>query len=213
VEEKRFADTTVDTTRVAVWQQAPTEMRVRAHVDVYFSKNDEISDANFDTITGGTGVKYWNPESWAKVEGGSTNNIDAALKSVDRTYRGFRSITSDDSAWTDTENLKLKDSSNARVGVTPQPLAVEYYPEWFGTFISSLIAVEPVPDGEENGYIVATADVVGGPERPEGKIWIIDIQNPKAFTDVDGVDYYKKTYVWTYVPDFDAGEDIFNNAP
>jgi len=211
VEEKRFADTTVDTTRVAVWQQAPSQMKIRVRVGVYYSKDDSISDADFDTITGGAGVKYWNPDSWAKVEGGSTNNIDATYAGVDTTYRGFRVIDPDDAAYSSSGDTLIRDTANARLG--GQAGGDTYLPEWFGSFPSNLVAVEPVPPGDANGYVLAVANAVGGPGRPEGKTWMIDVQNPKAFTDVDGVDYYKKTYVWSYIPDFDAGEDIWDDAP
>lgn len=210
-EAYRFPSTSIEATRVQVLQKAPCQMRIRANVEIYFSKNNNIADTDFDTITGGTGVKYWNPDEWVTLEGAGANDIDSLISSVNRTYRGFRAIDSTDADYSATYP-KNTTSASARAGVGSGVLPVDISPEWFGSYITAFIyggAGSPDP----NGLSLADANLVGGPEKPEGKIWMIDVQNPKAFTDIDGVDYYKKTYVWSYIPDFDAGEDIWDDAP
>lgn len=187
-------------TSVRVWQQAPVQMKVRANVAIYFSKNANISDLDFDTITGGIGVKLWNPDSWPTLDGDAVGGISA--KNLNRTYRGFRVIDSTDSDYSE-DYPKLKETAQAIHG---SELLSWINAQWFGTFINVGLT-------EPDGTVVATANITEGPEKPEGKIWMIDVQNPKAFTDVDGTDYYKKTYVWSYIPDFDAGEDIWDDAP
>jgi hypothetical protein len=173
-------------------------MKVRAHVEIYFSKSEAISDSVFDTITGGTGVALWNPEGWATLDGSGANGYN--LDEINRTYRGFRMVDSTDSIY--SENYpKYGTSATAIAG---NVVLLYYNPGWFGKFKETWAA---------EGTVVGEASLSGGPEKPEGKIWMLDVQNPKAFTDVDGVDYYKKTYVWTYIPDFEAGEDIWDDAP
>lgn len=212
-EEKRFPGTSVLATRVKDWQKAPVQMRVRANVAIYFSKDSNISDADFDIITGKVGVKYWNPDNWTTLIGKSADDIDSLAAAINRTWRGFRRIDPTDADYSETYP-KLSNSADANAGVTSGPLPVESYPEWFGQYLQSFVysgSQDPPPSG--NGLTLAEAELIGGPEKPEGKVWMIDIQNPKAFTDVDGTDYYKKTYVWSYIPDFDAGEDIWDDAP
>lgn len=196
-------------TSVKVWQRAPVQMKVRAHVEVYISKSPEISDTGqgipspgFDAITGGSNVKLWNPDSWPTLDGSGVD--DWYAPSINRTYRGFRIIDPTDNDYDNTSTTRnISESSTATTG--NEPFGTGWYnPEWFGRFLP----IGDVPDGT----IVAEAELAGGPEKPEGKIWMLDVQNPKAFTDVDGVDYYKKTYVWSYIPDFENGEDIWDDA-
>ena len=185
-------------TKVNVWQQSPCQMKVRAHVEIYFSKSEAISDSVFDTITGGTGVALWNPDGWATLDGSGAN--DHNVDEINRTYRGFRVVDSTDAIYSATYP-KYGTYAEAIQG---RDLLIYYNAGWFGKWFET---------GAVEGTVIGEASLYGGPEKPEGKIWMLDVQNPKAFTDVDGVDYYKKTYVWTYIPDFEAGEDIWDDAP
>ena len=184
-------------TSINVWQKPPCQMKVRAHVEIYFSKSEAISDTSFDTITGGTGVALWNPDNWVALDGKSAGTY--AVDEVNRTYRGFRAVDSTDAIYSAIDP-KYGTTGNAKQG---RNLLVYINPGWFGKFFET---------GAADGTTIATATLSGGPSKPEGKIWMLDVQNPKAFTDVDGVDYYKKTYVWSYIPDFEAGEDIWDDA-
>jgi hypothetical protein len=185
-------------TKVNVWQQPPCEMKVRAHVEIYFSKSEAISNSVFDSITGGTAIKLWNPEDWATLDGSGAN--DHNVDEINRTYRGFRVVDSTDAIYSATYP-KYGTYAEAIQG---RDLLIYYNAGWFGKWFET---------GAVEGTVIGEASLSGGPEKPEGKIWMLDVQNPKAFTDVDGVDYYKKTYVWTYIPDFEAGENIWDDAP
>jgi hypothetical protein len=190
---------TGDATGISIYQTPPVQMKLRAHVEIFYSQDAAISDADFDTITGGTGVEFWNPDEWAKLVGGMVPEYESSnIEDIDRTYRGFRVITASDAAYS---------SSRTTSGVVNhgEVLLAWQNGRFFGKF-TSFDAVLP------NGTTVAEGAVSGGPVRPEGKIWVVDVQNPKAFTDMDGNDYYKKTYVWSYIPDFDLGEDIWDDA-
>lgn len=185
-------------TKVNVWQQPPCQMKVRAHVEIYFSKSEAISNSVFDSITGGIAIKLWNPEDWATLDGSGAN--DHNVDEINRTYRGFRVVDSTDAIYSATYP-KYGTYAEAIQG---RDLLIYYNAGWFGKWFET---------GAVEGTVIGEASLSGGPEKPEGKIWMLDVQNPKAFTDVDGVDYYKKTYVWTYIPDFEAGEDIWDDAP
>ena len=195
---EKIKGTSSAATKVNVWQQAPCEMKVRAHVEIYFSKSETISDSVFDSITGGTGVKLWNPEDWATLDGSGAN--DHSVDEINRTYRGFRVVDPTDVIYSEG----YPKYGTFAEAIADRNLLIYYSAGWFGQFRYS--------DSLE-AIVIGEASLSGGPEKPEGKIWMLDVQNPKAFTDVDGVDYYKKTYVWTYIPDFEAGEDIWDDAP
>jgi hypothetical protein len=192
---------------ISIFQNAPVNLKLRAHVEIFFSQNEAISDADFDTITGGTGIELWNPHEWAKLSASGSTLWEAGFDDIDRTYRGFRVIDPTDNDYS-SGNIDL--SGNVKMGIL---LLAWQNGRYFGRFSPFTNETANDSGAITDGTVLATGTVSGGPDKPEGKIWMIDVQNPKAFTDVDGVDYYKKTFVWSYVPDFENGEDIWDDAP
>jgi len=193
-------------TSVQLHQEAPTQMKIRARIDVYYSTDPTISDADFDTITGGTGVALWNPEVWATLEGDINGNVSAGLNDISRTLRGFRVIDSTDSAYSDSGDTRIKPTGSCKHGYEAVGSGVQQSGKWFNQF-STYNNFSP------DGLVLATASIVGGPDKPEGKIWMIDVDPSLDFTAMDGTKYYKKVYVWAYIPDFENGEDIWDDAP
>jgi hypothetical protein len=193
-------------TSIQLYQSAPTEMKVRARIDVYYSTNNAISDSSFDTITGGTNVKLWNPDVWATLEGDIDGDYVSGLNEISRTLRGFRAIDASDDAYEPTTSPRIKTTGDCKHGYEASGSGLQQKGKWFNQ-VSKYSSFGP------DNIVLATASIVGGPSKPEGKIWMLDVDPSLDFTAMDGTKYYKKVYVWTYIPDFENGEDIWDNAP
>jgi hypothetical protein len=202
-------------TAVSLFQRSPVQMKLRVHIGAIMSKSPDMTK---DTMTAFTGVdRYWNPEKWATLEAlpATAGELEgdeppppplAIVDDISRTLRGFRKITSDDTDWNggtlDENNpTNIKDTGDCKGG---NVFLSWVYGQWFGKFLSI---------STTDGTVLGTASIVAGPERPEGKTWVIDMDNDEAFTDEDGVKYYRKFFVWAYVPEFQDGEDVFTDDP
>jgi hypothetical protein len=202
-------------TAVSLFQRSPVQMKLRVHIGAIMSKSPDMTK---DTMTAFTGVdRYWNPEKWATLEAlpATAGELEgdeppppplAIVDDISRTLRGFRKITSEDSDWNsgtlDENNpTNIKDTGDCKGG---NVFLSWVYGQWFGKFLSI---------STTDGTVLGTASIVAGPERPEGKTWVIDMDNDEAFTDEDGVKYYRKFFVWAYVPELQDGEDVFTDDP
>jgi hypothetical protein len=148
----------------------------------------------------------WNPEVWATLDGSIDGDYVSGLNEISRILRGFRAIDASDDAYEPTTSPRIKTTGDCKHGYEASGSGLQQKGKWFNQ-VSKYSSFGP------DNIVLATASIVGGPSKPEGKIWMLDVDPSLDFTAMDGTKYYKKVYVWTYIPDFENGEDIWDDAP
>lgn len=182
----------------------PAQCKVNAFVEVYFQESEETNENDFpiDPDNPTFPMAYWNPSSWAWLEAFPNAADDLLVGNVIKGLRGYRVIDSGDVQYESGTLPFRKESGEAE---SDSVLLLTGYGRFFGRVIPSAIGGPDVVVGE--------ASLSGGPPRPEGKWWGLDIDIRPAFETTDGKMIYKKTVVYGYVPDFDRGETVFNPNP
>lgn len=181
----------------------PVECKVKARVEVYFQESSETAETDFpiDPDNPLSRMVYWNPGTWADLVAIPITRDGQSVNNVIRALRGYRTIEPDDDVYRPDTGAKpwVQETGAARGG----PGAFSWpYGKFFGTIIFG-----------NPGQVVGNAVVSGGPPRPEGKWWGLDVDIRPAFETVDGNIIYKKSVVYAYVPAFDKGETVFNPDP
>lgn len=185
-------------------QNGPVQLNLRVWRQVWISKNEDWDDADFTSKAQATDATvtiagYWNPYDWAKLRALVSDSIDGLnISDINELLRGYRVITSSDPDYSATGDT-IKSSGEVVHG---QYLLAWQNGSFFGRYTNL--------SNSNGGDTVATATISGGPPRPEGSYWMFKVYNDEDFTDEDGTRYYKRVYLWGYVPDFEGGEDIFD---
>ena len=151
----------------------PVTSRVKARYHVFFQSSSEIAETDlvYDDALG-----LWNPISWAKgvVDGLGTNYQISSVRQIaqDKAFTEYTTVEGGNNSYSGTG------------GFADQP--------------GGAILVE-------GSYITPTAawsiEVSGGPGRPDGEKYVLDVSFAPAFDDVDGNQIWKKTILVADIPD------------
>jgi len=155
----------------------PVTTEVLSRVYVFFQTDDEIvaSDLTYDGALG-----LWNPEEWAKgrVDGLGTNyNLTTVRQTAqDKVFNEYTVVTGGNNSYSGTAGYADGTGVNSNGAVLLE-----------GTYI--------LPDAS---YSI---EVSGGPDRPDGKKYVIQAPTlTPAFDDVDGNQVWKKVIIVATIP-------------
>ena len=168
--------TIVTTVNYSFELTGPVQTKVPTTTFVLYQTSNSIDEANDYTYNSARAL--WNPGGWAKsrVQGLDTNGKPF---SISKAYRGYRAPETYDQ-FTVT-NGKLNRNSYA------YPTRAAYVIAMKNSSLSVFI------DGYQmSSQTVPTISLKGGPENPVGRKYVTNVSISPAFTDVDGVQYYKK---------------------
>ena len=174
-----------------VTPQAPAT--VLATTYTYYQTNGTIkTDTNGDYVNGGASGPhagadpdgYWNPTEWAE---GISKGIGVSFQPYARSiaFNKCRAISS-------TEVDPHDDNDPTLIGLS----------------VSGTVSTSGVPESEivindgVRGYGGAYYEMTigGGPPAPDANKYVLDIDISPAFTDVDDVEYYRKTITVATIP-------------
>ena len=154
----------------------PVQTKVPTTTFVLYQTSNSIDEANDYTFNSARAL--WSPGGWAKSR---VQGLDIKGKpfSISKAYRGYRAPETYDQ-FTVT-NGKLNRNAYA------YPTAAAYLYAMKNTSIRLFI------DGYQmSNQTTPTISLKGGPENPVGRRYVTNVSISPAFTDVDGVQYYKK---------------------
>jgi hypothetical protein len=171
---------TFTTTAYDVKLQPPTTADIEATITISYQTSNSV---------GALGLPLWSPKKWASIESSwswvrdnsfslEATNTTSGTTRIGSKYQGLPSYRVGDEA---SVTYSGQDGAN-------NPLAT-----FFGQTVVPLIG--------GNWKASGTINIVGGPENPEGKSYII--RQPtveEAFSDIDGTQYYRKTIVSATIP-------------
>jgi len=149
----------------------------------------EIITYQTDSIIGALDYPLWSPKKWASVESNWSWVADNSyVNQGSESISGISKIGS-----------KYQGLPGYRSGESPE---VIYNAQGGNSIIVATFFgqnVVPALGGRWKGY--GKINIIGGPENPEGGTYTI--QNPvfeEAFSDLDGIQYYKKTIIVATIP-------------
>ncbi len=154
---------------------APVQKKVLTTTFVLYQTSNSVDPANDYTYQGAEAL--WNPGSWARS---TTTGIDVNRKpfSISKAYRGYRAPSTFEQ-FTVSNGVKIKSSYS--------------YADRAAYFFPRTIRRKVFIDGYEMSTgTTPTIDLSGGPENPVGRKYVTSVSIDPAFTDVDGVQYYRK---------------------
>lgn len=154
-----------------VFMSPPVEVHIDATVKVSYQQSPILS----------LGTTYWNPTEWATIEARFQPTTGLASRTQISALTGYRAI-------------------NAGTALNFYAAEKRCYPSWFPgiTWVTNIAysvmgqTIYPLSRG--------TLVVYGGPVSPEGGTWVIDGKLEPAFTDTNGIQYYRKTEVVAVIP-------------
>lgn len=154
---------------------APVQKKVLTTTFVLYQTSNSVDPANDYTYQGAEAL--WNPGSWAKS---TTTGIDVDKKpfSISKAYRGYRAPSTFEQ-FTVVSGIKIRSpySYNGRVPYyAPRTVRRKVFIDGYEMANNSLPTIE----------------LSGGPENPIGRKYVTSVSIDPAFTDVDGVQYYRK---------------------
>jgi hypothetical protein len=154
----------------------PIQTKVPTTNFILYQTSSSINEATDYTYNSSRAL--WNPGGWAKSR---TSGLDIKGKpfSLSKAYRGYRA----------PETFEQFDVTQGKLTLKPYP---------YGNFAQYFFQQSTITHLYIDGYQMSsltppTIALSGGPENPVGRRYVTDVSIEPSFTDVDGVQYYKKT--------------------
>ena len=154
----------------------PIQTNVLTTTFVLYQTSNSIDEANDYTYNSARAL--WNPGGWAKSR---TSGLDVNNKpfSLSKAYRGYRA----------PETFEQFTANNGKLNRNVYPY--DTYAQYL--FNRSFLTKVYIDGYQMSSDTVPTIALSGGPENPVGRRYVTDVSIDPAFTDVNGVQYYKKT--------------------
>lgn len=174
--------TSVGSTNYSFDLTPPVQQTVLTTTFVLYQTRNSVDPENDYTYQGARAL--WNPGSWAKS---TTIGIDKDQKpfTISKAYRGYRAPATFEK-FKVVGGLLVSDRNRLPDHGRLAPPRTGYY---FSTAARNRVFI----DGYEMSIATSpTIELSGGPENPVGRKYVTNVSIDPAFTDVDGVQYYKK---------------------
>ena len=154
----------------------PIQTKVPTTNFILYQTSSSIDEANDYTYNSSRAL--WNPGGWAKSR---TSGLDVKGKpfSLSKAYRGYRA----------PETFEQFTANQGKLNRNEYPYNT--YAQYM--FNRSFLTKVYIDGYEMSSDAVPTIALSGGPENPVGRRYVTDVSIDPAFTDVNGVQYYKKT--------------------